>query len=382
MRGSIRCCLSGQWANRRGGAALARGEVRIDARDQTPDGATVPRFRLFLILAIAVGIAPGTLLRTPTATPASPFAMSVSEIEIAAEDRARFAITGAWELTSSHDLFGGFSGLVADEGGGLVAPSDRGWMLTLPFGANGPDVTKANFEFAGRRGLGGARMFDLEAITRDPAQNRLWAAYEGYNTIERFDPDGTRVLSQPDAMRDWPPNSGAEAMVRLTDGRFIVLGEGAAITEQGERPGLLFPGDPTLGEAPIQFTFTAPPGYSPVDMAQLPDQSVLILLRSVELAAPPRFNVAIMRADPARISPDEVWTGDVTAYLDTPLFDENFEGIAFACEGPDCGWRERESGSLFLIADDNFSLFQRSLLIRMDWPIAQRVRDSSDQQSR
>ena len=69
-------------------------------------------------------------------------------------------------------------------------------------------------------------------------------------------------------MRDWGWNTGPEAMVRLADGRFIVVREGFF----GERhAGLLFAGDPlAVKQAPRHFVLAGPPGFRPTDMAQLP----------------------------------------------------------------------------------------------------------------
>ena len=44
------------------------------------------------------------------------------------------------------------------------------------------------------------------------------------------------------------------------------------------------------------------------------------------------------------------------------VFADNFEGIAFV---PDASNPSR--GAVWVIADDNFSVFQRSVLARFDW---------------
>jgi hypothetical protein len=71
-------------------------------------------------------------------------------------------------------------------------------------------------------------------------------AFENSNRIRRFDPAMTRVLGEvrPPGMARWPINSGAEAMTRLADGRFVVISEDAP-APGGARAALIFSGDPT-----------------------------------------------------------------------------------------------------------------------------------------
>src|SRR5690606_34492929 len=105
-----------------------------------------------------------------------------------------------------------------------------------------------------------------EAVTSDPRTGRLWAAYENSNLIERRGPAGAVERVRPAAMQDWPSNAGPEAMVRLADGRFVVLSEGRASWMSTVTDGLLFPGDPVDGAEPVRFRFAPPRGSRPVDM--------------------------------------------------------------------------------------------------------------------
>ena len=63
------------------------------------------------------------------------------------------------------------------------------------------------------------------------------------------------------------------------------------------------------------------------------------------------------------IRPQQVWRGRMIQRLTGGIFADNFEGIAFVPSAADPA-----KGSVWLIADDNFSVFQRSLLVRFDWP--------------
>lgn len=204
------------------------------------------------------------------------------------------------------------------------------------------------------------RMFDAEAVTRDPASGTMWVAYEQDNRILRIDVGGSIRAANPPAMRQWPTNSGPEAFVRLMDGRFIVLAEHRARWWGSGGPGLLFPGDPQAGEPPLRFTFAGPDGYVPVDMGQLPDGRVLVLLRALLYRMPPRFSGALLLADPEEIRQGTVWSGRIVARLDPPLPSDNYEGLAIV-PGKD------GEVALWIISDDNVAVTQRTLLLKLRW---------------
>ena len=56
------------------------------------------------------------------------------------------------------------------------------------------------------------------------------------------------------------------------------------------------------------------------------------------------------------------WRGRIIQRLSGGVFADNFEGIAFV---PDASNPSR--GAVWVIADDNFSAFQKSVLVRFDW---------------
>lgn len=319
--------------------------------------------RLFLICAAALGLAPGTFLRTTYDLDSSQTVITARALPDRDGVSGELTVNGVWELTASHPFFGGFSALVADSNGALIIGSDKGWRLDLPLESSEPQAAGARFTYFAERQDSYAEMTDIESMARDPETGTVWTGYELFNTIQRDTAGGETTRRRPAEMRDWRNASGPETMVRLADGSFIIIAESHEIgADDDNQPALLFARDPIEDTAPTPFRFEAPPDYLPTDAVQIPGGDVLILLRRVAYTIPAQFDAAIMRADPAEITRDEVWSGDIIAYLDGPVFGENFEGIVYVPSGA------QESGDIYLISDDNLSVFQRSLLVRLALP--------------
>jgi len=323
--------------------------------------------RLILILLVAAGLAPGTWVRSPAAPPNMTDGLTLSRLPVAEQRIGALEFLGAWQLESRNDHFGGYSALIARRNGSLLAASDRGRMLVLS-APDGREPISFKFDyFAGLR-TDAKRMVDIEALTQDHSTGRIWAAYEGRNQIERLERDftGSRLV-RPVEMRSWRGNSGPEAMARLTDGRMIVLAEASRRWFARTTPALLFAGDPVEGVRPLQFRFVPPAGYSPTDMAQLPDGRVLILLRSFRLGVPPSFPGKLVIADPAAIRAGREWSGTEIADLKPPLPNDNFEGLALQPQADG-------STTIWVISDDNRVVFQRTLLLKLRLPPTQKAR--------
>jgi hypothetical protein len=312
------------------------------------------------VLLIAAGLAPGTWWRSQLLMIDERPILHMAALPVPRTDLGQgLDIAGAWSLSSSNDHFSGYSTLLAMDDGTLLAVSDRSHRMRFA----PPDAPHGSVEFDYFSVLErtNIRGWDIEGLTRDPASGRLWASYEGANYIERygadFQPTG-RV--HPAEMRRWPANAGPEAIVRLADGRFIVLSEGSPRWFDDDLPGLLYRGDPVDGAKPVSFRYLAPEGFSPVDIAEIPDGRVLILLRRMIWGLPPHFETKLVVADPARIRAGRQWSGREIAHLSAPLPIDNFEGLAIVPGG---------DGELvlWLISDDNLSSFQRTLLLKLLW---------------
>jgi hypothetical protein len=323
--------------------------------------------RLILALALATLATPGLWWRGTPSWPRNNGVRDLHLTVLAARPPsswpAGLRLVRAWELTSGSNRFGGYSALLAGNDGTLTAISDIATSLRF----RRPDLagpTMPQFENLGRRKLKPGEHFesDIESAAWDPRTGARWFGYEGVNKIKRFD-RGTvaSVDIQPPAMRDWSENGGAESMVRLPDGRFIVLEEDPPWLSTGARSGLLFPADPVTGVVPLQFKFRPPIGYHPSDAAVMPDGRVVILLRAIDPPFPPFFRGMLLVADPADIAAGREWSWQKLADLEEPLPIDNYEGLAIV---PDS-----TGVTLWLISDDNLSRLQRNLLLELHWQI-------------
>ena len=287
-----------------------------------------------------------------------------------ATDLAPFELTGAWEIRGDNSELHSFSGLAVAPAGALIAVTDRGRYATFPRpGEKGrSSVQPLLMEFP----WGAFSMGDAEALQVDPGTGRRWVAFEHHNSIMRVDPGtGQTHHIRPEAMQEWPSNSGAELMVRLDDGQFVVAAEtrddasssshpallSARAASSSSHPALLFARDPVSGVAPTPFRLLMPEDYRPVDAALLPDGRVLVLGRTVSL--PLAFSTVLAIADPAQIRGGEAWHATAVARLSGGPLSDNYEGIAV----------ERGAGGdavVWLVSDNNQARFlQRSLLLRL-----------------
>lgn len=312
--------------------------------------------RLTVILALAV-LAIGGLRQTYKNTSqriaARPLALDVAQPN--RRQVGQMSFLGAWELRSDNQDFGGISALVALSDGRFVGVGDAGTLIGFglsqdskvdrPFIASLPGAFGKDISFKDR---------DSEGIAYDPASGRIWVSYENRAAIRRFPPSLARVdgVVRPAEMQRWSKNKGAEALVRLRDGRFIAFSEG----KPGENnAALLFSGDPVEpGTTSFRFRYHAPAGYRMTDATQLADGRLLLLFR--EIGFPDGFTAKLALLDPATITRDSLVKGQIIATLAPPLLVDNMEGITTT--------QEDGRTIVWIISDDNFSIFQRTLLMK------------------
>jgi hypothetical protein len=299
---------------------------------------------------------------TPIAVKASPItSFSPSEPE-----RRRFGgleFRSGLRLTSTHEDFGGFSGLWrAPDGSGLVAISDAGHWLTAHLRREGArlagleDVRIAPILRADGRPLNRTRAYDTEGLAM--AGGSAFISIERTHQVMRFDfaKDGVmargRELPVPRELKRLPSNKSLEAIAVAPPGHPLA----GAVIVVAERSGAET--EPTLGAiltGPRSglFQVTRPGAYDITDMAFLPDGDLLLLERWFR----PFRGVAMrMRRVPGRmVAPGAMLDGPVLIEADLAQEIDNMEGLAI----------HQEAGRtlLSLISDDNFSMLQRTILL-------------------
>lgn len=265
----------------------------------------------------------------------------------AAEALAPLRLVGAWQLTGDPALVTGLSGLDVLPDGRLIAVGDRGAQLVIVQpGLTGPGA-RAGHDVRSLDQPPGLpkETDDTETVAVDPATGRFWTAMETDNRVVLYAADGSRQADiDPVAMEQWPKNVGPEAMARLPDGRFLILGEMREKGPDRTFPVLLFPGDPLGGAEPVQAHLAMPGDYKPVGAAALPDGRVLVLGR--DLRFPFSFFSLIALIDPRTIGPAALVRAKPVAAIRGGVLSDNYEGIA-ATSGAD------GQLTVWLVSDDN-----------------------------
>lgn len=274
---------------------------------------------------------------------------------------------GGWSLDSPNRGFGGISAMHVDEGA-VAALSDAGALIRFPLPKGASVRGRIDPLPVGRGGRVAKRDRDTESMVL--FGNHAWIGFEWRGAIRRYvtgtGPTGTGPTGTgsagwrsdahhaPAAMRAWPNNSGAEGIVRLTDGRFLVFSEGA-MRNDGTSEVLAFSGDPAVaGTAMRSLGYRAPSGYRLTDAALLPDGRLLLLNRRFSLFE--GFAAKLVVARPPRPGTAAIIAGDELADFASPVTVDNMEALSVT--------REAGRTIVWIASDDNFSPLQRTLLLK------------------
>ncbi len=325
---------------------------------------------LLLLCTLAMGSLFGTRIIVPNRSQSvSATAVPLNPENPAQRNVGALTFIGAWHLKSDNSDFGGFSALGRLPDGRFLAISDAGWMaaFALSPASRGAAISDSFIaHLPGAEGIGpdGEELTykdrDAESLTMDGERGRYWIGYEYRNVVRRLDGGFVRVtaMAAPEVMAKWPRNGGAEAMVRLSDGRFLILSE-TAEADGGSTQALLFQGDPSEQETPMAaLSYTAPDGYRVTDAAQLPDGDLLFLNRRIGL--PDGFTAKLTRVALSDLRGGAVLSGAVIATLAPPLTVDNMEGLLVE-RGRTHG---RDATIIWMISDDNYFGFQRTMLMQ------------------
>ena len=313
--------------------------------------------RLFLaaLIFVTLGPVPGKVHRFPVDNLTQRAA--ARPLVFAPQTRGTMRLVRGWHLVSPNSYFGGFSGLARIEPGQFQLIGDNGYATRLTMDADGHVAAVHIRPLPTPDGRPATKaMADTEALFIDPVSGHGWIALEGINQIWRLNADlitieSRRRLPEP----RWPANRGAEAMARLADGRTMVFSEDADDDPRGTEA-LLYADDPAApGPLPIRFFYDSRGKGLVSDAAALPDGRVLLVHR--RLGFDPVFTTVIAIVDPADIAKDTVVRSQAIGRVPRPLA-ENYEGAAVTVENGGT-W-------LWLVADNNFNRWQRSLLLQFE----------------
>lgn len=279
---------------------------------------------------------------------------------------------GGVSLKSNSSHFGGWSDLyVAPDGKSLVSISDVGAWMTAAIDYD----AKGNL-----RGVSAARIGRLRDLAGKPLANKRDADSESMAHL----PDGSWLVGFERRHRIWhypagdeaagagfagtpvavdgpadlpkqPFNGGLEAMNAGPDGRLVLLSEEYSVLP-GTSVGWI--GTPVgSGWSWASFNYERIPDLSPSSITLLPDGSYAVIERGFDLVR--GFRCRIMRLDAAQLKPGATVHAQELARLASPYTVDNLEGIA-ATRGP------RGETLLWLVSDDNFEPFQRTLLLQFE----------------
>lgn len=308
------------------------------------------------LIFLALGPVPGTRQRFPEIDLTE--RVTVHPLDFPARRDGSLNFVRGWHLTSPHSYFGGLSAIARIGPDRFQFVGDNGYWTRLTLTADG---RARDFHIDSLPTPDGRprrkSMIDAESMVFDPASSKTWVAFEGINQVWRFDAAMTRVESRraSPALRRWPAVSGPEAMVRLADGRTILFSEDADDDPRGTEA-LVYDDDPAVpGKAPVRFFYDAQGKGLVSDAAPLPDGRILLVHR--RLGFDPVFTTILAIVDPAGIGADKVVRSRTIGRVPKPLAD-NYEGAAISVEGGRT-W-------LWLVSDDNFNRWQRSMILQIE----------------
>jgi len=280
-------------------------------------------FKLFSSLVVALPIfACGVWLKhQPNRWPGPDRVVNGRAVEVAVGGGAK-----AWHLAAPDRRFGGLSALAVDRGA-LLALSDSGVVVRFA-----PPGAGQAMRFALRDLPGGpGRAFhkwsrDSESLLADELGEGWWVGFESRHSLWRFDRSFRKVLETRWLDVDWSPNKGAEALVAGPADEVLALPERGGLAAGGK--------------------FVAPAWTS--DATRLPDGRLVLLIRRLTWRGfVNQLDIGAGAGKPAR-----------TIRLDVGALD-NMEGIA-AAPLPGGGTR------LWIVSDDNFRPWMRTLLVELD----------------
>ena len=297
--------------------------------------------------------------------------VSVKPVELGVERVGALRFRGGLELDCGDPAFGGISGLEVRPDNSFLAVTDMGtwiagrleldaasgalrgvtnvWIAPMLDERGAPLRSKDESDAEGLTLLGGGRVAVSFERTQIIRVYRLGADANAGANLPGIAEHGPLL----DGVRDLSPNLGLEALATFGDGDRLVVG-----SEQGDSRGARIwttTTDATAPAPPVAHLSLAD-GYGFVGLDQLPDGDFIALERAYSPELGVRIRVLRIAANSIREGGDI--HADSLAELARPLELDNFESVSAVT---------LSSGTrIYVIADDNFSPAQRTLLYAFD----------------
>ena len=270
-----------------------------------------------------------------------------------------------YELTANDTRFGGLSSLViSPDGSDLIALSDRGFWVSMKLIHEGDTLTGIGASTLGVLGSqfpGGLTKHDAdsESLAEDQDGSFL-VGFEENHRIWRYPVDPS--LSGPEALSGHPvnvpvpyslyrakDNESLESLTVLQDGDIFTALE-SPLDGETENHAWLIAKDGKISD----LYYDEHDGYRPTDFANLPNGDVMVVERYFEPLFDIRARFRILKR--SDIVPGAHLTGELLGEIKAPLSIDNMEGLAI---------RRAPDGAtlVYVISDDNYSPFQRTLLM-------------------
>ncbi len=271
----------------------------------------------------------------------------------------KFKLLAGFSLTSPDSRFGGISSIQIQKDGNLLwAISDRGtWMKFLLSHRNGK-LTEVRLESINALQMPDNEKWHQHNLDAEASAyinpRTLLISFERVNRLlaykftERGIEGFPRLYPRPKGLALAPRTGGPEAMTRLCDGRFFILSEK---TDSNETNHVGWVGSKKKWQ---MFKYRPRKGYNPTGATTLPDCRILLTIRRFNFTS---FSWGFALLHPSNINSSKILKDSESSIFFDPNISENFEAIA-ARRGGD------GDTYVYVMADDNFSIFQSTLLLQ------------------
>ena len=324
------------------------------------------------LLAAALAFATALCAAAEVAQAAEALVLETTREPLNADDRSQTRIgalefRGGLSIRSPDRRFGGLSGLLVEpDGSALLAVTDAGNWISAPLihDGSGRLIGLGPGKLGYLPGTDGSRMSgkraqDAEALTR-LGDGTVVVAFEQTHRLWRYGSGVPPFAGRPERMLPppglvgLPSNNGLEALAALDDGRMLALPQDR--NAAGHYPAYLWGGRHWQ-----VMNYPSSGGFDPSGATRLPDGDLLVLERSYSLIG--GVMVRLMHLPVGQLGAggglrsDKVLSPRELGVLKPPLTLDNFEAVDSRV-GP------AGETLVYILSDDNFSPWQRTLLLQ------------------